>query len=272
MIKLTGEPVQLSELPTHEESPAHAKTRIDELQLTLLRLQQGLALGKQRAIILLEGTDTAGKGGIIRRMVRHLDPRSMRVWPIGAPTAAEQGRHYLYRFWQRLPQPGEIAIFDRSWYGRVLVERVEGFIEEPVWERAYRELHEFERQLTDDGIILIKLFLHISKAEQTDRFLARAKEPTKRWKITAADLDSRAYWAQYQQAYEAMLQRCSSYHAPWHVIPADNKSAARVRAMEIVEQILAERIDVTRVRLLQPDIRARIQQEFGIDPLADDKH
>src|SRR5690606_27479529 len=152
--------------------------KIDALQLELLRAQLALNKEGKRAIILIEGTDTAGKGGIIRRITRHLDPRGAHVWPIGAPGKDEQSRHYLFRFWQRLPVPGEITIFDRSWYGRVLVERVEGFASEAEWKRAYRELNEFERQLTDDGVILIKIFLHLSREAQYNRFMERIKEPT----------------------------------------------------------------------------------------------
>ncbi|WP_290576512.1 polyphosphate kinase 2 family protein [Ketobacter sp.] len=268
VVKLSGDTVKLKDLGTSPKRKVEkAREKIDELQLQLLRAQQALFREGKRVIILMEGTDTAGKGGVIRRLTRHLDPRGVRVWPIGAPAKWEQSRHYLYRFWQKLPEPGEITIFDRSWYGRVLVERVEGFASEAEWGRAYRELAEFERQLTDDGVVLIKLFLNLSKDEQYNRFMDRLREPTKRWKITTADLESRHHWSAYQNAYEDMLNKTATKIAPWYVIPADNKQYARVKCLSIIADQLEQVVDTGRVMILDPKVIAKVIEEFGEDVL-----
>ena len=268
VVKLTGDPVKLKDLGSAPKRKVEkARSKIDELQLQMLRVQQALFRERKRVIILMEGTDTAGKGGVIRRLTRHLDPRGVRVWPIGAPAEWEQSRHYLYRFWQKLPEPGEITIFDRSWYGRVLVERVEGFASESEWSRAYRELQEFERQMTDDGVILIKLFLNLSKEEQYNRFMDRLREPTKRWKITPADLESRHYWGDYQAAYEDMLNKTATKSAPWYVVPADDKQYARVKCLSIIADQLQQVTDSTRVTILDPKVIAKVIEEFGEDVL-----
>ncbi len=270
-LKLVNEKVRLKDIPTRPDTTvSNPSDKMDALQLELLRAQLALLKEKKRAIILIEGTDTAGKGGIIRRITRHLDPRSAHVWPIGAPERWEQERHYMFRFWQRLPEHGEITIFDRSWYGRVLVERVEGFAQEHEWKRAYREINEFERQLHDDGVILIKVFLHLSKEVQYERFMERIREPTKRWKITVADLESRRYWKEYQHAYEDMLNRTATEVAPWFVISADDKDFARVRTLELLGKQLKKHVDLDRVNLLDPQVIAAIIDQFGEDVLRED--
>ena len=271
-IKLVNEKVTLKKLPTEPDEPVkNPSKKIDQLQLQLLRAQLALLKEGKRCIIMMEGTDTAGKGGIIRRLTRHLDPRSAHVWPIGAPEKWEQSRHYLYRFWQKLPEPGEITIFDRSWYGRVLVERVEGFASEEEWKRAYREINEFERQLTDSGLILIKLYLHLSKEAQYNRFMERIREPTKRWKLTVSDLKSRRFWKQYQQAYEDMLNKTATKNAPWHVIPADDKDSARVQALGVIANTLNKHVDPARANLLDPAVISAIIEEFGEDVLQEER-
>lgn len=270
--KLIEETIRLKKLSTEPDKPVkNPSKKIDQLQLELLRAQLALLKEGKRCIVLLEGTDTAGKGGIIRRLTRHLDPRSAHVWPIGAPASWEQSRHYLFRFWQKLPEPGEITIFDRSWYGRVLVERVEGFATEAEWKRAYRELNEFERQLTDDGVILIKIFLHLSKEAQYNRFMERIKEPTKRWKLTVADLKSRRFWKDYQQAYEDMLNKTATRNAPWYVIPADDKDAARIMALTTIADCLKKQVNPERVNLLEPAVMTAIIEEFGEDVLHNER-
>lgn len=270
--KLIEEKIQLKKLATEPDKPVkNPSKKIDELQLELLRAQLALLKEGKRCIVMMEGTDTAGKGGIIRRLTRHLDPRSAHVWPIGAPARWEQSRHYLFRFWQKLPEPGEITIFDRSWYGRVLVERVEGFATEAEWKRAYRELNEFERQLTDDGVILIKIFLHLSKEAQYNRFMERIKEPTKRWKLTVADLKSRRFWKDYQQAYEDMLNKTATRNAPWYLIPADDKDAARIMALATIADGLKKHVDPERVNLLEPAVMTAIIEEFGEDVLRNER-
>jgi AMP-polyphosphate phosphotransferase len=217
--------------------------KLKTLQVTLLALQQAYLRQQRRGIVVLEGWDTAGKGGLIRRMSTRLDPRQFQVWPIGPPSAEEQGRHYLYRFWQRLPAPGSIAVFDRSWYGRVLVERVEGFAKKAEWQRAYDEINAFEAMLTDDGVRLIKLFLHISKEEQLRRFRERLAVPYKRWKLTADDLRNRAKWDDYVEATDDMVARTHTRAAPWHAVPAEYKWFSRVHAMKLIVQALGKGVD-----------------------------
>ena len=269
--KLSQETITLSHLNTRPKKPvAKPKDVIDELQLALLRIQRGFLLERKRAILLLEGTDSAGKGGIIRRLTRHMDPRGVRVWPIGPPKAWEQSRHYLYRFWQRLPEPGEIVVFDRSWYGRVLVERVEGHAKQPEWKRAYRELCEFEQQLTDDGVVLVKMFLNLSFEEQYQRFLSRLNEPTKRWKLTPSDLESRRYWDDYQEAYQDMLNFTATENAPWHVIPADDKQSSRVEALTLIKNELQSHVNLDKINLLDPQVERILPQYFKPEDLKHD--
>lgn len=218
---------------------------LESLQEKAMHVQQTYWHSGRRAIIVFEGWDAAGKGGAIRRLTEKLDPRGAHVWPIGAPLPQEQGRHYLWRFWQRLPEPGTFAIFDRSWYGRVLVERLEGFAEEAEWRRAYEEINGFERMLTDDGVRIVKLFLHISDEEQKERFRERLHNPYKRWKLTAEDLRNRARRAEYETATDEMFARTSTTHAPWHAIPADAKWYARVEVLRRIVDQLSVGVDIT---------------------------
>lgn len=213
-----------------------SKDHLKELQLKMLRIQQGVWHRKERVIIVFEGMDAAGKGGAIRRLTEMLDPRGVRVHPIGPPTPEEQGKHWLYRFWRDLPDLGVIAIFDRSWYGRVLVERVDKLTPETHWKRAFDELNQFEKMLTSDGITLIKIFLDISKGEQLKRFEARLADPYKQWKITKADIDAREKWSGYQKAIKDMLKKCDE--VPWHVIDADDKDEARIEVLKVVTREL----------------------------------
>jgi len=219
--------------------------KLRALQLEMLNIQQAYQRQGRRAIIALEGWDTAGKGGLIRRLSAHLDPRSCQVWPIAAPTANEQGRHYLYRFWCRLPPPGMLAIFDRSWYGRVLVERVEGLATKAEWRRAYEEINEFERMLVDHGDRLVKLFLHISPQAQLERFRERLAVPYKRWKLTEEDLRNRRHWPAYEKAIDEMFRRTSTTTAPWHGVPCEYKWYGRVECLKIICRELARDVDVT---------------------------
>ena len=218
---------------------------LEKLQEAILHVQQAYWHSKRRAIIVFEGWDAAGKGGAIRRLTENLDPRGAHVWPIAAPTAAAQGRHYLWRFWQRLPEPGTFAIFDRSWYGRVLVERVEGFAKPHEWRRAYDEINEFERLLADDGVRIVKLFLHLSNDEQLQRFKERLNNPYKRWKLTAEDLRNRDRRGEYEEAIDEMFARTSTGRAPWVAVPADAKWHARVAVLRQVVTALSEGVDVT---------------------------
>ena len=215
------------------------------LQLAFPVIQQAYLRSRNKAVVVFEGWDAAGKGGTIRRLSARMDPRGFRVWPIGAPRPYFKERHYLQRFWERLPANGEIVVFDRSWYGRVLVERVEGFADTGEWQRAYDEINEFERLLRDDGVRIIKVFLHISPQEQLQRFLDRLNEPTKRWKLTPDDFRNRDKWDDYVHAIEDMVQRTSTDQAPWHVIPANSKKYARLAALTAIRETLADGVDLT---------------------------
>jgi polyphosphate kinase 2 (PPK2 family) len=221
-------------------SKAAYKRRLDELQLSMLRLQQSYFHLNLRAVVVFEGWDAGGKGGSIRRLTEKLDPRGVRVHAIGPPTPDEQSRHFLYRFWRELPVGGHIAIFDRSWYGRVLVERVERLTEKPAWERGYDQINAFEKMLIDDGIRLVKIFLHISADEQLKRFHERIDNPLKRWKITRDDIRARRLRSKYERAVDEMFTRTSTSAAPWFVIPANKKWFARTTVLDCVTSALAE--------------------------------
>jgi polyphosphate kinase 2 (PPK2 family) len=228
----------------------HYETRLADLQMTLVKIQQAYLHTGRSAVVVLEGWDAAGKGGAIRRMSNVLDPRGFRVWPIAAPTPAELKQHYLKRFWERVPGKGELAVFDRSWYGRVLVERVEGFATEAEWRRAYREIEEFERQLVDSGTRIVKIFLAISKDEQLQRFLKRLDDPLKRWKLSVEDFRNRSKWDAYVEAAEEMLAKTSSEHAPWKLIAANHKKYARVASLQEVVDRLSDGVDLSPQPLL----------------------
>lgn len=214
--------------------------QLKRLQLEFLRIQQGVYLQKKRVIIVFEGFDAAGKGGAIRRLVSHLDPRGFRVYPIAAPDPSEQAKHYLFRFWKRIPAPGTIAIFDRSWYGRVLVERVKKLAPKKRLEAAYREIRNFEETLVADGIHLIKIFLAIHKDEQLRRFQNRMRDPYKHWKVSKEDLEARAQWNQYVMATDKLLKETHRPGAPWVVIPADDKNYTRIQALKTVIEPLRD--------------------------------
>jgi polyphosphate kinase 2 (PPK2 family) len=209
-----------------------------EIELRLLRLQIEHFAEKRRAIIVFEGRDAAGKGGAIKRLTESLDPRGVQVWPIGPPTPDEQGRHYLFRFWEKIPARGTWAIFDRSWYGRVLVERVDKFAKKPEWKRAYAEINAFEKMLADDGVPIVKLLFHISKKEQLARFEERERNPYKKWKISKDDWHNRKKWEAYTEAFDDMLRETHTINAPWHLVSGEHKWHARVEACRIVAKAL----------------------------------
>ncbi|MCC5795323.1 MAG: polyphosphate:AMP phosphotransferase [Chromatiales bacterium] len=191
------------------------------------------------AILVFEGWDAAGKGGAIRRLTQAMSVRDYRVIPVGAPTDEEQAHHYLWRFWRHLLPPGRVLIFDRSWYGRVLVERVEGFARPDEWERAYQEICDFEAQLTGHGIVLCKFWLHIDRREQLRRFRAREKTAYKKYKITEEDYRNREQWEAYSEAVNEMVARTDTGEAPWHLVPANDKRWARVEVLKTVCRALA---------------------------------
>jgi PPK2 family polyphosphate:nucleotide phosphotransferase len=231
----TDQSVVLDDL--HQEKAieqADYKAQLREYQLRMLKCQRLLKESRNSLIVVIEGPDAAGKGGAVKRLVEKLDPRAIRVYSIVRPTAEEYQHHYLWRFWTKLPPYGQIAIFDRSWYGRVLVERVEKFATEKEWKRAYEEIRQFEKTLIDDGAILVKLYFHISKDEQLKRFRERESDPYKHWKINEEDWRNRRKWKQHNHAAEDMFRLTSTPEAPWHVIPANYKWYARVKALQAV--------------------------------------
>jgi polyphosphate kinase 2 (PPK2 family) len=214
--------------------------KIPDLQLEMLHIQQGIFHGNGRVVIVFEGFDAAGKGGAIRTLTSTLDPRGITVHPIGPPLPEERGEHYLQRFWRALPAPGTIAVFDRSWYGRVLVEKVEGLTKSSRIRDAYREINEFETLLTNDGISVLKFFLGVSREEQLRRFEDRLKDPYKQWKLTADDIRSHVHWDAYVKAADKMFAKTHNRNSPWHLIPADHKSLARLEIMRICVKELSE--------------------------------
>ncbi|HEV8388779.1 MAG TPA: polyphosphate kinase [Dongiaceae bacterium] len=243
--------------------PKRSEEENDDLvkahQKKLVRVQQALLFTGERAVVVFEGMDAAGKGGTIRRLAWAMDPRSLKVWPIGAPNEIEAKQHYLQRFWTRLPEKTQIAVFDRSWYGRVLVERVEGLTPKMDWKRAYREINAFEQQMVDDGIRVVKIFLHISKEEQRRQLIERMRDPLKRWKLSFDDFRNRSRWADYVEAIEDMFDHTGTKAAPWHAVPSDDKPAARAEALGILAKELSKGLDLSLPPLDRKIARAALK-------------
>ena len=210
---------------------ADYKKQLKECQARLNNLHRKALKKKISTIMLFEGPDAAGKGGAIRRVTAALDARHYQVIPIAAPTDEEWAHHYLWRFWRHLSRAGRVSIFDRSWYGRVLVERVEGFAREEEWKRAYAEINEFEEQMTDHGILVLKYWVHISKDEQLDRFKAREETPHKRWKLTEEDWRNREKWDDYELAVNDIVEHTSTHTAPWVLVEGNDKRFARIKVI-----------------------------------------
>ena len=211
-------------------------TQLDALQDELRELHNELYRKKIPVIIAYEGWDAAGKGGNIKRITSALDPRGYEVQPIASPEPHEKARHFLWRFWTRLPKDGHIAIFDRTWYGRVMVERLEGFCSENDWQRAYNEMNEFEKELSDWGAVVIKFWVQIDSDTQLERFTERQNTTEKQWKITDEDWRNREKWDQYEEAVNEMLQKTSTEFAPWHILESNDKKYARIKALRIVTE------------------------------------
>jgi AMP-polyphosphate phosphotransferase len=215
-----------------------------QIRLLQLRLVLGGLIGDGKIgpplCVIFEGWDASGKGGAIKRLVAPLDPRHVRVKQFAAPTYDEKRHHWLGRFWPPLPGWGGMAVLDRSWYGRVLVERVEGFAEKEAWQRAYGEIVEFERMLVDEGMLMVKFWLHVSSKEQKKRFDARAKDPLKSWKLTDEDWRNRKKRPAYVKAIEDMLAETSTDFAPWTLVEADSKRYARVKVVETTVAVIEE--------------------------------
>ena len=212
--------------------------RLKTAQSELTRIHNAMYQQRQPAVLVFEGWDASGKGGAIKRTVAPLDPRGYKVAPFGAPNDIEKAHHYLWRFWNEVPKAGHLTIFDRSWYGRVMVERVEEFCTTADWKRAFGEINDFEKQLVDSGIVLLKFWLHISPEEQLKRFEARTNTPAKEWKITDEDWRNRDKWDQYLEAVDEMLLRTSTDYAPWKIVEAVDKPFARIKVIETAREKL----------------------------------
>lgn len=230
--------VDLTKSLTREEY----KEKLDKLQKQLEILHSEIYRLRIPVVIGFEGWDAGGKGGAIKRLTSHLDPRGYQVNPTAAPNDIEKVHHYLWRFWNNVPKAGHIAIFDRTWYGRVMVERIEGFCTEADWKRAYQEINEMEAHMANAGAIILKFWLHIDKDEQERRFKERLEDPAKQWKITDEDWRNREKWDQYEEAVNEMLVRTSTTYAPWIVVEGNSKYYARVKVLETVVDAMEEKI------------------------------
>jgi polyphosphate kinase 2 (PPK2 family) len=235
--------LDLTKTLTREEYKKHLVT----YQVQLRELAYQLYVQKRTLVLVYEGWDAGGKGGNIKRVTEMLDPRGYEVFPIAAPSGEDKTHHYLWRFWRRLKPPDEkqILIFDRTWYGRVMVERIEGFCTEDEWKRAYREINAFERQLVDFGMILGKFWIHISMEEQLRRFEARKVTAYKSWKLTDEDWRNREKWENYEEAVEDMLLKTSTLTAPWTVVEGNDKPFARIKTLKTLVDLLSRELDYT---------------------------
>lgn len=234
---------KLADVPLNQEmSKEEYEVRLKELQKKLKKLHNKIYRKRIPVIIAYEGWDAAGKGGNIKRLTSALDPRGFEVHPIAAPEPHEKARHYLWRFYHRLPKDGHIAIFDRTWYGRVMVERLEGFCSENDWKRAYNEINEFEKELSDWGAVVIKFWIHIDKDTQLARFTERQNTPEKQWKITDEDWRNREKWDDYEMAIDEMIAKTSTENAPWFIIQSNNKYYARIQAIQTVIEEIEKRL------------------------------
>lgn len=240
----------LKKMPKLSEVDLSASVDPEEYKKELKALQERLHDLHNQAyrrhipiIVAYEGWDAAGKGGNIKRLTSALDPRGYEVIPIASPKPYEKSRHHLWRFWVRLPKTGHFAIFDRTWYGRVMVERLEGFCSENDWQRAYNEINEFEKELTDWGAIVIKFWVHIDKDTQLARFTERQNTPEKQWKITDEDWRNREKWDAYEVAVDEMIAKTSTTYAPWHILESNDKHYARLKALRIVVENLEKALE-----------------------------
>ncbi|HZA04133.1 MAG TPA: PPK2 family polyphosphate kinase [Propionibacteriaceae bacterium] len=271
LLRLPAGPVDLTDLdpsatPGFSGKKSDAPAATEALAPELGDLQERLyAAGRSseddapRILVVLQGMDTSGKGGAIRHAIGLVDPQGVRITAFKAPTEQERNQHYLARIERELPTPGMIGIFDRSHYEDVLVARVNGLVPDEVWQARYAEINDFEQRLVDDGTVLIKCFLHISSAEQKERLLARLEDPSKHWKYNPGDVDVRAQWHDYQAAYTDALERCSTQHAPWYVIPSDRKwyrnwavaqlLVEHLRAMDLTWPVADFDVEVEKVRV-----------------------
>lgn len=255
-------------LSEYEDGSAYAgdfDRDLEKLQKRLEDIQVAHIVHRRRSVVMLEGWDAAGKGGIIKRLTSRFDPRFYKVWSIGAPNDEERGRHYLWRFWTRLPSDRNIAIFDRSWYGRVLVERVEGLCPEKDWKRAYDEINEFEAQQVDSGTTIVKLFIHITQKEQDRQLAQRLDDPFKRWKTGTEDYRNRSRRADYLRAIHDMFDRTDSRRAPWHVVDGNDRKSGRIAALQTVADVLEAQVPMDMADA-DPVVIALARKAFGYKP------
>lgn len=228
--------------PTVSMEKEEYKKRLEKLQKRLAKLHNDIYRYRIPVVLAFEGWDAGGKGGAIKRLTAALDPRGYMVHPVASPNDEEKAHHYLWRFWKNVPKAGHISIFDRSWYGRVMVERIEGFCSEEEWRRAYSEINEMEEQFANAGAVVLKFFLHIDRDEQERRFKERQENPLKQWKITEEDWRNRAKWDEYEIAIDEMLIKTSTVYAPWIIVEGNNKYYARIKVLESVVNALEAKI------------------------------
>jgi polyphosphate kinase 2 (PPK2 family) len=255
-------PIDLSEFEAGAKYKGDYDSDLCALQERLGRILVSHIVHKKRSLIVCEGWDAAGKGGAIQRLTSGWDPRAFQVWPIKAPTPEEKARHFLWRFWNKLPAAGEIAVFDRSWYGRVLVERVEGFATEAEWRRGYDEINEFEAQQAYDGTAVVKLFFHVTQEVQDERLKARLDHPWKRWKVTAEDFRNRSRRADYLAAAQEMFAHTDTPWAPWRAIDGNNKKSARIAALTAVAEALEAAVPRDPPKA-DPEVEKLAREAFG---------
>lgn len=234
--------IDLSHYEKGEKFAGDYDAALAGLQERLERIQVAHVVHRRPAILVLEGWDAAGKGGIIKRLTANWDPRFFEVMPIGAPSENELAHHFLWRFWTRLPARGHIAIFDRSWYGRVLVERVEGYASKAEWTRGYDEINAFEAQQIEAGATMVKLFVHITQEKQDEELAERLDDPWKHWKTGADDYRNRARRADYLEAIHKMFERTSTKATPWTVIDGNSRKAGRIAALTAIANQLEAKV------------------------------
>lgn len=255
--------IDLSEYEDGKDFDGKYKHALAKLQKRLSHIHYAHIVHKRRAIIMFEGWDAAGKGGIIQRLTAEWDPRYFEVWPISAPTPEELAHHFLWRFWQRLPAQHNIAIFDRSWYGRVLVERVEGYASEAEWRRGYDEINAFEAQQVATGTTLVKVFVHVTQKTQDKRLKDRLEHPWKRWKTGLDDYRNRAKRPQYLEAMHEMFAETDTKIAPWIVIDGNDKKSARIAALTAIADALEAQVPMEPPEL-DPEVEKVARKALGL--------
>jgi AMP-polyphosphate phosphotransferase len=257
-----GMAIDLSDHESGKPCDGDYEKALVKLQKRLSHIHFAHIVHRRRAVILFEGWDAAGKGGIIKRLTAEWDPRYYEVWPIQAPTEEEKGHHFLWRFWRRLPAQHNIAIFDRSWYGRVLVERVEGFASGDEWKRGYAEINDFEAQQAATGTTMVKVFVHVTQATQDKRLKDRLEHPWKRWKTGLEDYRNRERRADYLEAMDEMFRKTDTKVAPWIVIDGNDKKAARIAALTAIADRLEAHVPMEPPKL-NPEVVKAARKAFG---------